>query len=195
VDPHIQSFGGMLVPEKKSIEEQLNQLSSVLEAEEQEIIEIKERVNSICEKHGLEDAELLYLIRKSGPANRFPVEILSQNLSPLEALVSYLKNNKSQRFCDIAKLLNRDERTIWVTLKNAKKKQDNLYVPGKSAAQIPLALLRNRQLSILEVVSVYLKKKGLTLTKISSLLKKDTSTIWTAISRANTKLAKKGGAR
>jgi hypothetical protein len=170
-------------------------LDSVLEQDEQEIIAIKERVNSICEKHGLEDAELLYLIRKSGPVNQFPVEILSQNLSPLEAVVSYLKNNKGQKFCDIAKLLNRDERTIWVTFENAKKKQKTIFVPQKSASQIPLAIVRNRQLSILESVSVFLKeKKSLTLTKISSILNKDTSTVWTAISRADKKLSE-GGAK
>jgi hypothetical protein len=164
-------------------------LYSIFEKDEQEIIAIKERVNSICEKHGLEDAELLYLIRKSGPVNQFPVEILSQNLSPLEAVVSYLKNNKNQKFCSIAKLLNRDERTIWVTFENAKKKQKNLIVPKKSISQVPFALLRNRHLSILESVSIFLKeKKKFTLTQISYIIKKDTSTIWTAISRANKKL-------
>jgi DNA-directed RNA polymerase specialized sigma24 family protein len=186
----------MLLLQNNTIIKKSDTFDSVLQEEEQEIISIKERVNSICEKHGLEDAELLYLIRKSGSVNQFPIEILSQNLSPLEAVVSYLKTNKGLKYCKIAKLLNRDERTVWVTFENAKKKQKNLVVPQKSIAQIPLSIVRNRQLSILELASVFLKeKKGLTLTKISSILKKDTSTIWTAISRANKKLLRTGGAK
>lgn len=46
-----------------------------------------------------------------------------RDLSVLEAIAEYLKEKKGMRYSEIAKLLNRDDRTIWTSYKRAKEKR------------------------------------------------------------------------
>lgn len=46
----------------------------------------------------------------------------NQTFAPLEIVVFYLHNTNSLAFRDIAKILNRDSRTIWTVYHRAKKK-------------------------------------------------------------------------
>lgn len=45
-----------------------------------------------------------------------------RTLAALESLVVYLKDTQGLTYAQIAKLLNRDDRTIWTTYARAKKK-------------------------------------------------------------------------
>jgi hypothetical protein len=52
-----------------------------------------------------------------------PVSALTnRNLGMLESAVKYLKEEKKKTFSEIAKLLNRDQRTIWSSYNNVKIK-------------------------------------------------------------------------
>jgi len=54
----------------------------------------------------------------------FPVEILQdRRVSVLEAITEYLKDKHALRYCQIASLLNRNDRTVWTVYKRAKKKR------------------------------------------------------------------------
>ncbi len=46
-----------------------------------------------------------------------------RSLSVLEAVVEYLKEHHNLNYHQIARLLNRDERTIWTVYNRAKKKR------------------------------------------------------------------------
>jgi Mn-dependent DtxR family transcriptional regulator len=46
-----------------------------------------------------------------------------RDLSVLEAIAEYLKDKKNLRYSEIAKLLNRDDRTIWTAYTRAKEKR------------------------------------------------------------------------
>lgn len=46
-----------------------------------------------------------------------------RSLAALEIMVEYLHDDKKLAFCEIAKLLNRDDRTIWTVYNRAKKKR------------------------------------------------------------------------
>ncbi len=46
-----------------------------------------------------------------------------RELSVLEAIAEYLKEKKGMRYSEIAKLLNRDDRTIWTAYQRAKVKR------------------------------------------------------------------------
>ena len=46
-----------------------------------------------------------------------------RELSVLEAIAEYLKEKKGMRYSEIAKLLNRDDRTIWTAYQRAKAKR------------------------------------------------------------------------
>jgi len=45
-----------------------------------------------------------------------------RELAALEAIVIYLKDSHGMTYAQIARLLNRDQRTIWTTYTRAKKK-------------------------------------------------------------------------
>lgn len=47
-----------------------------------------------------------------------------RSLAALEAVVVYLKDSQGLTYSQIARLLNRDDRTIWTTYQRAKKKID-----------------------------------------------------------------------
>ncbi len=122
------------------------------------------------------------------PKILLPIEIFSQELSPLEAVVTFLKQDKSFRYSEIAALLNRDIRTIWITHVNAKKKQEQLLIPLRSAIKIPVFILSDRKFSILEALVLYLVEiRNISLTNVSRITKKSTSTIWTVLYRAKKK--------
>jgi hypothetical protein len=55
---------------------------------------------------------------------QIPFEIFHTNLSPSEAVVSYLKEKQNLAFHEIADLLSRDNRTIWTIYARAKKKNE-----------------------------------------------------------------------
>jgi len=46
-----------------------------------------------------------------------------RSLSMLEAITEYLKEKLNLRYCQIAALLNRDDRTVWTVYQRAKKKR------------------------------------------------------------------------
>ena len=48
----------------------------------------------------------------------------NRELAALEAIVFYLKETQGLTYSQIAKVLNRDDRTIWTTYQRAKKKLD-----------------------------------------------------------------------
>ena len=47
-----------------------------------------------------------------------------RDLSVLEAMAEYLKDKRNLRFSEIARLLNRDDRTIWTAYTRAKEKRE-----------------------------------------------------------------------
>ena len=117
-----------------------------------------------------------------------PVYIFSNGLSGLEAISKYLKEVIKLRFCDIAKLTNRDDRTIWDAYNSAKKKSQGNFAVENSQFSVPTSIFNNRTLSVLENLAVYLKEElNLRYCDIAILLNKDQRTIWTAYNRAKKK--------
>ncbi len=72
-------------------------------------------------------------------------------------------------------------------LKNTEKKNDELITNG--FLKIPLTVLQNRDLAILESIVEYLRDfRGLRYSEIARLLNRDSRTIWTVYNRAKKKL-------
>jgi hypothetical protein len=135
-----------------------------------------------------------------------PLSIFYAN-SSLQAIVSYLKDFMHLTYSDIARILNRDPRTIWVTYNNAKKNNslsktrhdiacDNVDIKeftriNKEFARvnIPLSIFLSRDLSVLESLVFYLKKDyDLSFNDISGLIGKNYQTVWTVYRRALAKI-------
>lgn len=127
------------------------------------------------------------------PQISIPINILKNN-SSLQAIVFYLKEDLNMSFSNIAKLINRDQRTVWSTYDKSKNKihidrintaANNLNNPDNlTNILIPINIFSARELSVLETIVFYLKSDSqLSLKEISELLGKNYRTIWTVYKR------------
>ncbi len=131
--------------------------------------------------------ELLRRKKNSLPAH-VPVSIFSKELSPAEAVVKYLKENRGLALCEIAKAINRDQRGIWGAYSRSRRKMPESFRIETESHTIPLSCFNDRSRSILEHVVTHLKdEKKMKVRHICALLKKHPSTIWTAYQRSRRK--------
>lgn len=143
--------------------------------------ELKEVILSgIQEGKEFSDKELLNLIKpviKSAEAF-LPISIFKNSLSTLESVVLYLTAHKNLRFFEAAKLLKRNQRTIWGAYNRAKKKKVNIIVED-SEIKIPLSLFSDRNKAPLYALVCYLKDNfSINYSQIARLLNLDPRTIW-----------------
>ena len=131
-----------------------------------------------------------YNLSASGIINKIqkeliiPCSIFSKDLSPLETISKYLKENLELSFKEIAKLTNRSQKTIWQAYKNAVKKLPAKLEPEETKYNIPVSVLRT-ELSVLEAIVVHLKDQfNLSYHKIGELLERNERTVWTVYNRA-----------
>jgi len=131
-----------------------------------------------------------------------PVSAFLAASCPLESAVRYLREIENLSFNQIADLLKRDYTTVWRTYQNSKGKSPNeTHSPdehkicrehsiSKHQLQIPVDILTNQRLSILESIVLFLKNHfGLRLHEIAVLLNRNDRTIWTVLHRAEVKQA------
>ena len=142
----------------------------------------------LSEKYNLTSDDVLGIISDEKKFLSIPVTIFCKELSPLECVVRFIKEAYAQNFNEIAATLNRNQATIWLTYSHSLKKKKDVSKPEDTPYWIPLSLLRDRKLSILELVSEFLKDSyNLSYHVIGQLLKRDDRTIWTVYQRAKKK--------
>lgn len=117
-----------------------------------------------------------------------PVSIFRGNMAPLQAVVKYLKENKSLQNRRIAHLLGRDVRTIWSTYAAVKCRKPLVLIG--SDLTIPLSAFKNSRLSILESLVSFLKESNLTYADIARIIGRDQRTVWTVHARFKNKIEK-----
>lgn len=116
-----------------------------------------------------------------------PVSIFSSGASCLESISKYLKDVAGLRYCRIADLLNRDDRTIWGACRSANEKSDEFFADN-SCMKVPLSIFKDRKLSVLEALAEYMKDElSMRYCSIAAALGRDQRTIWTVYSRAKKK--------
>lgn len=144
-------------------------------------------VSEMKTKYELSSADIIQLTKQSVI---IPLCIFTKWLSSLEAIVKYLKENQGMRLKQIADLLNRDQRTIWGAYARSRKKhKEPLLI--KPCKHIPASIFRDRNLSVLESLTLYLKEEEkLNLSEIARLLQRDPRTIWTVYHRLKKKVKK-----
>ncbi len=143
---------------------------------------------------GLSRERLLEVIEKLSlystlVVNQIPITIFdNRELSVLETVVKYLKENLGFRFSEIATLLNRDERNIWTTYRDASIKREQRFIIRQVKFFIPITIFQDRRVSVLEAIVEYLKEqRQCSLHEIASLLNRDQRTVWTVYSRVQKK--------
>ncbi len=129
----------------------------------------------------------------------FPVGILrNRKISALEAISVYL-HDKGMPLKSIAKATNRSPVTINISYHKAKKKmlhkgaeQSGVRQSKKSAGKsgnkdevyMPLSILAERKLSVLESIVEFLLSKNLKIHDVSRYINRDYMTVWTCHRRA-----------
>lgn len=138
---------------------------------------------------GYTEEDILNLIKSR---EGIPITIFANDeLSSLETIVKFLKENKNLAFSEIASLLNRDQRTIWTTYNKASKKKKSVFIISESKYHIPFEIFRDRDLGVLENICFYLKNNfGLSFHEIAVLLRRNDRTIWTSYQKAKEKRKK-----
>jgi DNA-directed RNA polymerase specialized sigma24 family protein len=117
-----------------------------------------------------------------------PLFVFQTKLSPFEAIVKYLVEEKQLGFTEIAKKTNRSPKTIWATYQKTREKFSEKFSPKPSEISIPLEVFFKVELSVLESLTVYLSEtKKLRITDIARLLGKSKTTIHTTYTRAREK--------
>jgi len=127
---------------------------------------------------GLSSQEIIELVNKSLKVEvkeevKVPISVFkNEYLSSLETIVKYLRENLLLSFRQIGALTNRNEIALAVTYRNAKKKLAEKFVIEEiSPYYIPVTILQDRNISVLENVVSYLKDTfGLSYHKIALLL-------------------------
>jgi len=161
------------------------------ELKEEYSLNKKEIIQVIIEKlktkYKVTKKEILEIIREDQEIN-IPITIFSKELGGLETITKYMKENLNMSYSEIAEELNRDERTIWTAYKKAKEKQKESIKIKETEILVPTSILKDRKLTILESIIVYLKEKGMKYSEIAELLDRDQRNIWTVYSRAKKKL-------
>lgn len=135
---------------------------------------------------------MTYKLTSGMRKEEIPVAVLfDRHVSCFESVVEYLKENKQLSYKQIALLTNRDERTIWTVYNRAKKKRNGeipSYKIKKHPVAVPISIFADREVSVLETISEYLKDSlNLNYHEIAELTNRDDRTIWTSYNRAKNK--------
>ncbi len=121
-----------------------------------------------------------------------PISIFNAQLGISQSIVKYLKENKNLTFATIAKILHKDQRTVWSTYHQASKKYSSAFVIKSQDLLIPLDNFNNEKYSDIESVIIFLKEKyHLTYTQIAKVLSRDLRNIWAIYNKAKKKDVKK----
>ncbi len=114
----------------------------------------------------------------------------NRRLSFLESIIVYLREIHKLRYADIARLTNRDRRNIFSVYQNAcKKLGDKPFIVDEKPPvfYIPIKVVQDRSLSIMEVVVEYLLSLGLRNSEIAKLLARSPKTTHTVHTRVKAK--------
>ncbi len=149
---------------------------------------------SYLKEQGRTSEEILNLVVKALKVEKpedvkIPLSVFKNDqLSSLETIVKYLRENLLLTYKQIASLTGRNEIALAVTYRNSKKKFEIKFADEASAYSIPVSILKDRNLSVLENIASYLKDTfNLTYHKVAILLNRDDRTIWTVYQRAKKK--------
>jgi len=162
-------------------------------ARDRNILEIFEEIEENLKKKY--DIGIEQLLERKKEAEKkeveVPLSVFKESMSPAEVLCRYLRENKGLRFCEIAKILNRKENTVWTSYKNAIKKKRQRIDLRDRGIMIPIRILANRKFSILESVVKYLREKGFRNKEIAGILAKDERVVSVIYMRVKKKLNNK----
>lgn len=139
--------------------------------------------NNISNSFSSNDKDLLAHIersiqeyKKEKQITQIPVSLFAGRLAALEVVVKYLKEN-GLTYAEIAKVLNRDQRTIWTTYSKAIKKQKELFEIQNDDLVVDIRIFSEKK-SPLQLLVKHLLSKDFNLKQISKMLNRSYKNIW-----------------
>ena len=161
---------------------------------QREINAIDVFIESVSEKHAVSIQDVIGMLgNKEKSAALIPSFIFRDKLiGILEAVAKYLKENLDMTYHEIAVLLNRDDRVIWVSYNKAIKKKKEKFAIAEPNYWLPVSIFRDTSLGPLEAISKYMTDNAkFKFSKTAKLLNRDNQSIWACYNRAKSKLSKK----
>lgn len=156
-------------------------------ARDDDLQQIKLLYTKLKQKYNLAGSQLFQHIEQHDIL--IPVTIFNHELSGLEAICKYLRENLHLSNKEIAKSLNRSEKTVWQAYQSSRKKYPSPYALSPTPYTISVQALQTRNLSVLETIVTHLKESfNLTYHAIAQVLVRDDRTIWTVYHRALKKI-------
>ena len=151
---------------------------------------LKSVIKVLKQNHAFSLLDLVKLYNSVGKKEPIvPLSVFSTKLSPSEALCRYMKENLKLNYHEIAKLIGRDERSIWTSYHRALKKFSD-PLPIVSDYPIPISIFKDRSFSILESLTSYLSEEfSLKLSEMARLMNKSSPLVYTVLKRAKDKKA------
>jgi len=130
--------------------------------------------------------EILQAFSKTSDAHDdgFPASIFSTELTPFESICTFLVEQRSMKYKDIAQLVHRDTAIVGITYRRARKKHPTA-LPVHSEVIVPFDIFSER-MTLFESIVLHLTKTH-TVAQIAALLNRKYRTIWTGYSRARKK--------
>ena len=143
---------------------------------------LKSEIERFSKKYRISFSDFSKLFEKE---KYLPISIFNDKLSPFETVVKFFRENKEIKFREISGLLNKDVSACWLAHQNAKRKSPKKLIYSSSKYDIPIKELHSDKLSLLELISAYLKDQfKLSFHDIGEMLHRNERTIWTAYNRA-----------
>lgn len=162
------------------------------EADKHRKIELFGQLSRLQSRLELGDTEFKDMLGEFAEQVSVPVEVfrLCKKLGPLEAIIKYLREERQLRFVTIAKLINRDQRVVAVSYKNAARKHPARTAVKRTTYSLPITLLSETKLTAAEHIVNYLKENcKLSFAEIAVMTGRDQRTVWTLHSRSKKKLS------
>jgi hypothetical protein len=149
--------------------------------EEVTLLELQEIVQEIEAEWGLTPRQVFEQIP---PQDYVPIAIFAdRRFGIMEALVKYLVENRSMSYKQVALLLDRDNRAIWVTYNHARKKTIYKF-RDTQGYMIPLSVFAGIKRGVLGALARYCSRTlGLGNAEIARMLGRDARTIWAVLNR------------
>ncbi len=142
---------------------------------------------TLKQKYSLTNQQLIYSLQPK-EENSIPISIFTKQLSCLETIVKFLKEEKQLTYHQTGVVLNRNDRTIWITYHNAQKKKAERLAVKPTNYILPTSIFTDRRLSVLEAIVRHLKDNyGLRYTDIAGLIQRSERNLWKVYNKKRAK--------
>ena len=143
--------------------------------------EVVENIVNLINSLSIDDKKLI--LNRLDNIDGIPLSAFSSNLSCLETLARYLRNQNNLSFRQISLVLNRKLPTVYTSYRNSKiKLKRNLSI--QPSINIPFDVFKNRSHSLLESLIHHLHdNENMSFTKITQLINRSYSTVRTSYQR------------